>query len=394
MDVRIIKNSIPAQYDSAIGDIVLQISEGNQKIGEITSKKYTLFYVDSNVREELAPDIIKYHIWSIRNLCPQLPYFYFTNCMIKNKNNVIIRLYRYHTVEKTFEIIYEVEDNISLYLHQKKTKIFLLDENYILIEHQYLKSNETDSYQGFLDFELFLYSMKEQRAFTITDDNFLQGGIFDIFPISKNICAIKIGYDLLEDRRFEKLKEKEIAVESIGFVNIKQMISDILVKQNNIFIDIVDQVKGGKTIPCFQVKDEYLIYSRVSRDGQEEVIYYNYNTKEAKACINTSVFELTDLAKAYISNGKPYILTETKKGLRLYNIIEEEIEWMFEKDSVLKELTDDWIVVEVKKKRLFRKAYSMVQVFQCSIKKVIVQERGHFFKLFHPKEDKLYLFIK
>ena len=53
-----------------------------------------------------------------------------------------------------------------------------------------------------------------------------------------------------------KLKEKEIAVESIGFVNIKQMISDILVKQNNIFIDIVDQVKGGKTIPCFQVKDE------------------------------------------------------------------------------------------------------------------------------------------
>ncbi len=49
MDVRIIKNSIPAQYDSAIGDIVLQISEGNQKIGEITSKKYTLFYVDSNV---------------------------------------------------------------------------------------------------------------------------------------------------------------------------------------------------------------------------------------------------------------------------------------------------------------------------------------------------------
>lgn len=79
MDVRIIKNSIPAQYDSAIGDIVLQISEGNQKIGEITSKKYTLFYVDSNVREELAPDIIKYHIWSIRNLCPQLPYFYFTN---------------------------------------------------------------------------------------------------------------------------------------------------------------------------------------------------------------------------------------------------------------------------------------------------------------------------
>ena len=32
--------------------------------------------------------------------------------MIKNKNNVIIRLYRYHTVEKTFEIIYEMEDNI------------------------------------------------------------------------------------------------------------------------------------------------------------------------------------------------------------------------------------------------------------------------------------------
>lgn len=68
MDVRIIKNSIQAQYVSAIGDIVLQISEGSQKIGEITSKKYTLFYVDTNKREELAPEIVKYDIWKIRNL--------------------------------------------------------------------------------------------------------------------------------------------------------------------------------------------------------------------------------------------------------------------------------------------------------------------------------------
>lgn len=394
MDVRIIKNSIQAQYVSAIGDIVLQISEGSQKIGEITSKKYTLFYVDTNKREELAPEIVKYDIWKIRNLCPQLHYFYFTGCIIKNKNNAIIRLYRYHTIEKTYEIIYEMEDDISIYFYQKQTKIFLMDENYILVEHQYLKSDERDAYQGFLDFELFLYSIKEQKTFSVTDLNFIQGGIADIIPMSKNICAIKIGYNLLEDRRFEKLTEKEIVTESIGFVNIKQMISDILVKQHNIFVDIVDQVKGEKTIPCFQVREDYLIYSRVSKEGQEEVIYYNYNTKEAKACINTGVLEVKDLAKAYLSYGKPYIITETKKGLSLYNIKEEEIEWMFERDSVLKALMNDWIVIEIQKKRLFRKPSFLVQIFQCSTKQIIVQEKGSFLKLFQPQEDILYLFMK
>ena len=395
MEIRIIKNAPGVLYEPVTEGIVLQITDGKHSMGDMISKRYELFSVNTNKKEEIEPEIPKYHLWNIINLCKQKNYIYFTSCSMKDKGRAEVSLYRYGWEQNQSELIYTAMEDLILYPEQKQTRIFVLDENYLLIQNMYLKTNGMENYQGFLDFELSLYSIKEKKSFVVTDQYLLQAGISFMAPISKNVCAIKTGYNLLRDDGFQYLNNAETVMENIGFVNIKQMISDILLKQKNIYIDIIDQVKADKTIPAFQVQDDYLIYSRVSREGSEEVIFYHYTDKEVNACIFPNVHRMEDLSRPCVLKGMPCILMENRKGTQLYNIKKEKKEFIFGNDTQVKAILKDLIVVETKHKRgLFKKAYSTVQVFQYRERAMLINERGSFQAILMPQEDSLYLFIK
>lgn len=395
MEIRIIKNAPGVVYEPVAEGIVLQITEGNHSLGELCSGKYELFWVNSNQKEEIVPDIPKYQLWDIVNVSRQENHIYFTSCNMKDKGRVEISLYRYEWEQKHTELILTVMDELFLYPEQKKTRIFVLDENYLLIQSMYLKANGMENYHGFLDFELSLYNMKEKKSFLVTDQYLLQAGISFMAPIGKNVCAIKTGYNLLRGDGFQYLNDTETVVENIGFINIKQMISDILLKQKNIYIDIIDQVKTDKTIPAVQVQGEYLIYSRVSKEGSEEVIFYHYTDKEVNACIFPNVHSMEELARPCLLKGMPCILTENRKGTQLYNLKKEKNEFVFGNDTQVKEIVHDIIVVETRhKRRLFKPAYSTVQVFQYKDRAMLVNERGRFQTVLVSEDESLYLFMK
>ncbi len=395
MEVRIIKNAPGVVYESVAEDIVLQITEGKHSMGEMPSSKYELFFVNSNQKEEIEPGIPKYHIWDIVNLTRPGNYIYFTSCSMKDKGRMEVSLYRYSWEQKETQLIFTAMDDLFLYPEQKKTCVFALDENYLLFQNMYLKTNGMENYQGFLDFELTLYSIKEKKSFVVTDQYLLQAGISGMIPMGKNVCAIKTGYDLLRNDGFQYLNETETVMENIGFINTKQMISDILLKQKNIYIDIIDQVKADKTIPMFQVQGDYLIYSRVSREGSEEVIFYHYTDKEVNACIFPNVHKMDDLSRPCLLKGMPCILIENRKGAQLYNLKKEKKEFVFGNDTQVKEILMDLIVVETRHRRkLFKHAYSMVQVFQYQDRSMLINERGSFQAVIAPDDMSLYLFMK
>ncbi len=395
MEIRIIKNAPGVMYKPVAEGIVLQITEGKFTLGELGSKKFELFYVNTNQKEEIEPDIPKYHLWDVISLIPPKSYIYFTSMSMKDKGRVEIGLHRYSWESKETELICTAMDDLFLYPEQKKTKIFVLDENYLLFQNMYLKTNAVENYQGFLDFELALYSIREKKSFVITDQYLLQAGISFMAPMGKNICAIKTGYNLLCNNGFRYLNEAETVVENIGFVNIKQMISDILLKQKNIYIDIIDQVKADKTIPAYRVEGEYLIYSRVSREGSEEVIFYHYTDKEVNACIFPNVHKMEDLSRPCILNGMPCIFIESRKGAQLYNLKKEKKEFVFGNDTQVKDILEDLIVVETKHRRkLFKNAYTTVQVFQYKDRSMLIHERGSFGGVMAPEDKTLYLFMK
>lgn len=395
MEIRIIKNAPGVVYEPVADGVVLQITEGSYSMGELRSRKYELFYVDSNQKEELEPELPKYQLWDIVNLYSPGRFVYFTSCSMRDKGRVEICLYRYDWELRKPEPVYTAADDLVLYPEQKKTRIFVLDENYLLIQHMYLKMNAREDYADFLDFELMLYSVRERKGFVITDPYLTQAGISFMAPMGKNICAIKTGYNLLRNNGFRYLNGSEIVAENIGFINSKQLISDILLKQKNIYIDAIDQVKGDKTIPACQIAGDYLIYSRVSREGSEEIIFYHYADKQIHACIFPNVHTMEDLAKPCLLKGMPCILLENRKGAQLYNLKKEKKEFVFGSDTRVKAILKDLIVVETHHKRkLFQHAYSTVQVFQYQDRAMLVNERGSFGAAIAPNQDAFYLFVK
>lgn len=395
MEIRVIKNAPGVVYEPIAEGVVLQITEGKHTIGDLHSSKYELFSVNTNQKEEIEPDIQKYRLWNVINLVRPGTHIYFTTLCLKDKGRAEISLYRYGWEKKETELVLSTMDDLFLYPEQKKTRIFVLDENYLLLQNMYLKTNGMENYQGFLDFELTLYSIREKKSFVITDQYLGQAGIAFMAPMGKNICAIKTGFNLLRNNGFQYLSDAETVVENIGFVNIKQMISDILLKQKKIYIDVIDQVKADKTIPAYHVEGEYLVYSRVSKEGSEEVIFYHYTDKEVNACIFPNVHRMEDLSRPCLLKGMPCILIEGRKGAQLYNLKKEKKEFVFGNDTQVKKIVKDLIIVETKhKRRLFQSAYSSVEVFQYQDRAMLLNEKGCFGEAMAPEEGTLYLFMK
>ena len=57
MEIRIIKNAPGVVYEDVSEGIVLQVTEGKNSMGELISKRYELFFVNSNckIMDCLAP---------------------------------------------------------------------------------------------------------------------------------------------------------------------------------------------------------------------------------------------------------------------------------------------------------------------------------------------------
>lgn len=395
MDIRIVKNAPGVMYEPVTDGIVLQITEGKCVMGDMLSRKYELFSVNENRKEEIEPEIPKYQLWNIVNLCKPKNYIYFTSCYVKSRGRIEVSLFRYSWEKKETELLYTAVEELGLYPQQKQTRIYALNEDYLLFQNMYLKTNGMENYQGFLDFELFLYSIRDEKSYVVTDQYLQQAGISYMAPIGRDVCAIKAGYNLLKGNGFQYLNEAETVTEKVGFVNIRQMISDILLKQSHIYIDSIDEVRSDKTIPAALVQEDYLIYSRVSREGSEEVIFYHYTDKEVTAGIFPNVFRMEELSKPYVLKGMPCILLENRKGTQLYNLKKEKKEFIFGHDTEVKIIKGDLIVVETShRRRLFKKPQTTVQVFQYRERAMLVNEKGSYQTLLVPEEGKLYLFLR
>ncbi|NLZ81740.1 MAG: hypothetical protein GX913_08105 [Clostridiales bacterium] len=396
MDIRIIKNTEDVEYYPIKDDLILLIGDYKREIENIQGKKYTIFRVDSNEKEEVMPLIHKYKIWDIIDIWSNVNYLYFSECNLLDKGKVEIIIYRYHLETEQCVQIYTSHEELSIYPTQKKVKLFVLDENYLLIQHEYLKTNSANTYQSFFDFELLLYNIKEKTTHQVTDESLSIGGIEKMLPISKNICAIKTGFNLLKDNRFSLLDKSEAVIENIGFVNVKQLISDILLKQENVFIDVIDQAYFTKTFCNIKVMDNYLIYSRIiPEENKEEIVFYKYSTKEIKVGINQGITSIEDLSNPVVLDGTPYIILKNEDRTDFYNLINETTDLYFEEDVIIKEVYNDMIMTEKKVAgKLLKKPQSFIDVYQYPKKNLLLHENSPYIKCISMNSESLYVFIK
>ena len=111
MDVRIVSNCDDAVYKPLYGELVLQISNGVNKIGPFISKKCHIFNVGLNERYEALSSVPKYDFIEIIDCEYNSKYIYFVSCNdIKPKGRMSVSVYKYSIVTGKSDIIYNFND--------------------------------------------------------------------------------------------------------------------------------------------------------------------------------------------------------------------------------------------------------------------------------------------
>ena len=213
--------------------------------------------------------------------------------------------------------------------------------------------------------------------------------------ITKTICAVKTGVNLLEEKRYQLLSEREVYPERIGFLNIQQMISDILLKQKMVYMDVMEETRWDKTLVHMHVEDEVLMYSKVFlQEEKEEVVFYHYKEKKAEICERAGITAVAQAADTFVIRSVPYIRQDTEEGSSFYNIRKRCGEFSFEKEQrILRMERGIAVVEEVQKKVLFGKERYWCEVYLLPGKERVLREKGRVHTVIFEEEG-LCLFVE
>lgn len=358
---------------------VLQIVESDSQYENVKSQKFYLYNLEKHSHTEIMPDIKKYNLIEINDIKYKSNDIYFTELTDgKDSSFVNAVIYRYNYIDNECEEVYSFEAELSKYNNYKRTRVFAVNEYYILIQNETLRSNLMENYEGYFDFDISMYSIAEKKSYKLNDDKINQCGINTIIPVSANVCILKIGFNLFIDERYKKLTKEETVLESVSFVNIGQMVSDILIGQKNIVMDTIEQVFFNKTIPYVKVKGNYICYSVVKLEDklEEEVVFYDYVKKTSLMCINSNKDQSIKLVDTDVIGGKPYIIKETAKGCDFIDITDPKNIITLEKQYKLVKIEENIIIATLVLKTLFGKSKEYVVALRFPSMQMLHREKG------------------
>ena len=397
MNIRIIKNVMESN-DSYIRDeymIQTQIYESGYE--KIESIKIFLYDLNKNVTTEVAASIPKYNLIDIKDINKDTSYIFFTSIEKSEdsqKHNIM--LYRYSILTEQCDKIYSFEESLDKYADYMRTKVFIINEYYFLIQNEFLRANLTEEYADYLEYEIYMYSINEGKSYKITDERFTRYGIMSLQAVSANNCVIKLGYDLLKDSRYKIFKKNEAAMESVSFVNIGQMVSDILLGQQEIVLNTIENVYYSVTIPYVKLDNDYIIYSKVKLDEklEEEIIFYNLTTKDTTICINNNIKDSEKPAHTCIICDTPYIIRNGAKGSEFIDVKGKNATFYINKDDEISNIIGNIMIVDQYSKGVFGKVKPCVTVYKLPHLKVLHREKGCHIASTMVKDEQLYVVMK
>lgn len=401
MDIKIIPNEEGTLLYPVSKDLVLmlrpQAGRGLGAGGVIPFSRvdYYLYHLKKNIKEEILPDVEKY---LVANLCfceREASEIYFFHIEYTKYPVATFLLFSYNIHQQICKEVYRFEDNLKLYERDKKIDLFILNANYFLMQFQMTVSNARGTYKGFLKFSSFLYDRNNKMRFEIYDQRFTKYGIMQMIPVANNVCAVRLGYNLIDEKRYEHLMKKESAEETIGLISISQFIGDLLLKLPIVSMEIIDEVYWDKTFSPISRQGKYVIFSRVSRDDlSQEIIFYQYITKETIMLLNKNAYEPDKLLPGVLLKN-PYIIKERKKFIEFYNISKNVVDVRLPMGTKIIGIQNDLLVLQAKKRGLFSKNREEVfEVYQFAGMKMLYREKAKDIQVLSTSPDNLLIFVQ
>ena len=391
MNLRLIKNAGNTAWNEMLArDVILETTYENSRYPEIRQVRYFIYNVAENERYEVMPKTRKLDIFKIRDTDLERKYLYFTQYIPREDLFQIIR-FEWQTQKST--VIYEFEEAIDNFFYEKKLSVFVLNENNVLLQTEHLRRNMSDNYEGYFDFSLTLYNRTEEKNYQVIDDNLTRNGITELLPVTDTMCVIKTGYSLFEDHLYEILDKMEVSVESVYLVNIQQLVSDLILEQNGIVMDSLDQAYYRQTIPYIKTDDDYIIYSKIDNETNEENLnFYHVPSKRIISCINRGVVAPERMAKPVIIKHKPYIRLDRTRKTDFLNLYTKQVELSFPAEQTVHQVLEDLFIISESKRGLFGKEKQYLCVYKYPAMTILHSEKCGYENAL-MKDEILYLFI-
>lgn len=372
MDIKLVKNFEDGTYIPVNEQLLLQVVDDNYRLGRFTGKKIFILNPLTNERLEILPEVHKYDLSLISYAAASHNHILFTAANSINETLIEVSYYRYDVSTGDYSIVHTVTVDPDSLGNVVMLRAFVLDENYCIFD-EITYSKENLSSTGLLGngtgrHSMILKEILENKEWVLEDSVIAVSGIEKLIPIEGNLCVIKLGSSTLEELIFSdtpgcSLEQKEI----IGIVNIKQFISELLLNQNNAFLEILDEGSKDITFPYIRQYDNQIVYSKVDVSKKiEEVIIYDYETKVKKVRLNNNITKISDLNHTYILDDTPCIIKNTDKHTKLINLNTQKTQIKLNSNIRIKFIRKDLIVTQrhVRKMFFMRKENYYIEVFR------------------------------
>ena len=206
---------------------------------------------------------------------------------------------------------------------------------------------------------------------------------------------MKTGYSIFEKDRHENLTKEEAAVESLFVLNIQQFISDLQLDQPNLVMNAVDQAYFDTTVINAKIIENFLIYSKYNYENNDEnIIFYDIETKEIYTCINKTTTGEYLLKNATVIEDIPYMVMKKSSGTQFVNLISNEVDVVYPEEYNVRFVNNNAVISTSVEKPLFGKEYQVVCIHKFPSKKVILQEKGEYIGSVTSDKETTYIFLK
>lgn len=376
-------------------DIILEKEYEQGPFNNLPKVRYFLYYLEENVRKEVMPYVDKVDIFNITDCQKDSDYLYFTEYTDMEDGTLTFSIVRYNITDHTHSRIISLKDNINLYPDNKQIKIFILDESNLIIQRALPKLSLNKKSKDFVDFTLLLFNFVKNKQIFIKDENLIKNGIEFIIPYNEKCCIMKTGYSIFEKDRHENLTKEEAAVESLFVLNIQQFISDLQLDQPNLVMNAVDQAYFDTTVINAKIIENFLIYSKYNYENDDEnIIFYDIETKEIYTCINKTTTGEYLLKNATVIEDIPYMVMKKSSGTQFVNLISNEVDVVYPEEYNVRFVNNNAVISTSVEKPLFGKEYQVVCIHKFPSKKVILQEKGEYIGSVTSDKETTYIFLK
>ena len=376
-------------------DIILEKEYEQGPFNNLPKVRYFLYYLEENVRKEVMPYVDKVDIFNITDCQKDSDYLYFTEYTDMEDGTLTFSIVRYNITDHTHSRIISLKDNINLYPDNKQIKIFILDESNLIIQRALPRLSLNKKSKDFVDFTLLLFNFVKNKQIFIKDENLIKNGIEFIIPYNEKCCIMKTGYSIFEKDRHENLTIEEAAVESLFVLNIQQFISDLQLDQPNLVMNAVDQAYFDTTVINAKIIENFLIYSKYNYENDDEnIIFYDIETKEIYTCINKTTTGEYLLKNATVIEDIPYMVMKKSSGTQFVNLISNEVDVVYPEEYNVRFVNNNAVISTSVEKPLFGKEYQVVCIHKFPSKKAILQEKGEYIGSVTSDKETTYIFLK